>query len=193
MPPSLVYLSLCLTFKMDNASLFFLIFGLSRHSVLADDLMYFGAQTLIFLTVILIFTLAFRGGPRERKALVLSLISFPIIILLIKVLHLFYIEPRPFVTYPIHTLINIGADASFPSRHASFMGAMAFSFYYFKSRWTYPLIFLALWVGVARVYVGVHYPYDIVGGFLIGIVSALISVWIIRKLKVRFLPIPGIR
>lgn len=160
---------------MDNTSLFFLIFGLNKHSNFADNFMIFGAEYLIYLIFILLFFFAFKGGVPERKALLLSLISMPIVVILIKLIHIFIVTPRPFVDNEILPLINYYSDASFPSRHTSIMSAAAFSYVLTKSRWAILFILLMVWVGISRIYVGVHYPLDILGGILIGFVSILIA------------------
>lgn len=168
---------------MDNISLFFLIFGLSSHSTLLDYLMIFGAEYLIYLMWFLIFIFAIRGTTRERKSLFLFLISFPVLILIIKFIHLFLFEQRPYVTNQILPLISYkAADASFPSRHASSSFAMAFAFLYYKSKWASLFLLLALWIGFARIYVGVHYPLDILGGFAVGVISVIFAKQIIKIL-----------
>ena len=160
---------------MDNTSLFFLIFGLSKQSNFLDYLMIFGAELLIYLTFILIFFLAFKESVPERKALLLSLISMPIIVILIKLIHIFIVTPRPFVQNEILPLVNLHSDASFPSRHTSIMSAIAFSYVFTKSKFVLLFILLMLWVGISRIYVGVHYPLDIIGGILVGFASILIA------------------
>jgi undecaprenyl-diphosphatase len=75
-----------------------------------------------------------------------------------------YHEPEPLVTVP--------ASGSFPSGHAatSFAAATMLSFAFPRLA---PLLFvLALAVGFSRVYVGVHYPLDIVGGAVLGTLVA---------------------
>lgn len=171
---------------MDNISLFFLIFGLSNHSQTVNTLMIFGARFAIYLTFLLMFFLAFRGGSKERKALLLALLSLPIVVLIIKGIHIFFFEPRPFVTYQISSLIPYNTVASFPSGHASIASAIAFSYTYFKSKWAALFLFLLLWTGFARIYVGVHYPLDIVGGILVGIASVIIAKQISKLLRARF-------
>lgn len=168
---------------MDNASLFFLIFGLTNHSLFADNFMIFGARFIIFITLLLIFILAIKGTTKEKKALILVLVSIPIIILLIKIIHIFFYEPRPFITYNFTPLFSFNPDASFPSRHASIMAGIAFSYLYYKSKWGIPLLLLASWVSISRVYVGVHYPIDILGGILVGAVSLVIAKLILKSLK----------
>lgn len=171
---------------MDNLALFFLVFGMSNQNILLDGVMIFGAEYIIFATFILIFFFALKGGIREKKALLLSLIAIPIVVLIIKAIHLFYFEPRPFITHPISPLITYTrVDASFPSRHTALMFAVAFSYLFYKSRWGGIFASLALWVGISRIYVGVHYPIDILGGIIAALIAVYIG-WIIKdKLKSR--------
>ncbi|MBI2039775.1 phosphatase PAP2 family protein [Candidatus Microgenomates bacterium] len=173
---------------MDNEALFFTIFNLAGKNPALDTLMIFGARFLIYLTFLLMFVLAFKGGAKERKVIILVLLSLPLVFLIIAVIHLFFIEPRPFISYQFTPLIPFPFinDPSFPSRHASIISAIAFSYYYFKSKWA-PLFFIfAIWVGVSRIYVGVHYPLDILGGVMVGIVSLIITKQIVKFLKIRF-------
>lgn len=170
----------------NNTSLFFLIFNLSNKFPLSDFLMIFGAETLIYLVFILMLVLTYKGSAPERKALILALISFPILVIIIKIIHLLYYEYRPFITYQFTPLISYGEDASFPSRHTSIISAIAFSYFYFKSKWSYLFLFSMIWIGLSRIYVGVHYPLDILGGFIVGFISVLISIQIIRLIKMKF-------
>ncbi len=145
--------------------------------------MIFGARFIIYLTFILMFVLAFKGGIKEKRAVILVILSIPILILIIKIIHIFYFEPRPFVSFQFDPLIDVAEDASFPSRHASIMSSIAFAYLYFKSKWAVFLLLLMLWVGVSRIYVGVHYPLDILGGFIVGIISLAIALQVKKLLK----------
>jgi undecaprenyl-diphosphatase len=83
-------------------------------------------------------------------------------------------RPRP----PLHyaepkTLVPLPHDASFPSGHAatSFAAATMLTFYFPRLA---PLFYvLAAAVAFSRVYVGVHYPLDVVGGALLGVLVAI--------------------
>ena len=162
-----------------NKDLFFQTFGLAGHNSLLDFLMAFSANYLILIALILIFILPFTKGVTEKKALILILLAFGIGFILIKTIGIFINEPRPFMTYAIKPLINHAADDSFPSDHTIIMTIIAASYSYYRSKYsTFFIIFLFL-TGIARVYVGVHYPLDIVGGIILGI----IAVWIASKLK----------
>lgn len=172
---------------MDNIGLFFIVFGLSNQSQQLDALMIFGARFMIYLTFVLTFLLAFKGGIKEKKAMILIMLSIPVLLLFIKVVHLIFYEPRPFMSYNFSPLVDPVGDASFPSVHASLMAVLTFTYFYFKSKWA-PLFFLLmLWVSIARIYVGVHYPLDIVGGILVGIISLMIALQIKKFLKITLL------
>ncbi|TSC88304.1 MAG: bacitracin transport permease BCRC [Microgenomates group bacterium Gr01-1014_7] len=148
--------------------------------------MIFGARFIIYFTFILMFVFFFKGGVKEKKALILATLSIPILVLIIKSVHLLYFEPRPFISYHFSPLVDPVGDASFPSVHASLMAVLAFSFVHFKSKWAPLFLFLMLWVGVSRIYVGVHYPLDILGGFAVGIISLVITKQITKRLKSHF-------
>lgn len=145
--------------------------------------MIFGARFIIYLTFLLMFILAFRGGIKEKKAMIIAILSIPILILIIKIIHIFYFEPRPFITYRFSPLVDPVGDATFPSVHTSLMAALAFSYVYFRSKWASVFLLLMFWVGISRIYVGVHYPLDILGGFIVGIISLAIALQVKKLLK----------
>lgn len=148
--------------------------------------MVFGAEYLIYFLILLMFVLAVKGKVREKKSLILALLAIPIAILLIKLIHLAVSTPRPFVSLDIVPLVDHQADESFPSRHAAMAAVLSLPYLYFKSKWSTLFLTLMLWVGIARVYVGVHYPLDIIGGFAVGIISLLAALQIKKLLRLGF-------
>lgn len=170
---------------MDNNTLFFLIFNLSHKSVFWDQFMIFSTNYLIYLSLFAIFLIAFKGKVRERKALILILFSLPLAILLIKLIHIFINEPRPFVTFNFQPLTDNNPDPSFPSRHATIMAVIAFAYTYFKSKWSLFFLILMILVGISRIYVGMHYPLDILGGFIVGAVSLAVANFLVNLCKAK--------
>lgn len=171
---------------MDNTNLFFFIFNLSHQYAFLDALMIFGARYLILLTFFIVFILSFKGSIKEKKAFLLIILSLPLAVLIIMGIHLFIYEPRPFITLHLTPLYPYIPDASFPSRHAAFMAVATFVYLYFKSKWSMLFLIFMLWVGISRIYVGIHYPIDILGGILVGILSLIIARLLVKFLKLKF-------
>ena len=70
---------------------------------------------------------------------------------------------------------------SFPSGHATTAFALAAVIGFVSERWFYPTLALAAVIGVSRVALGVHYPSDVVGGALLGLLGAYLVRWIFAR------------
>ncbi len=165
---------------MDNTALFFAIYNLSQKSQVLDSMMVFITNYVLYLTMLFTLILAIKGKVAERKAFLLIILGIPISILFILGIHLFIHEPRPFVAFNFIPLADNKPGLSFPSRHTTLMAVMAFSYIYFKSKWSFLFLILAALVGISRIYVGVHYPLDILGGFIVGILAMLFAIIFVK-------------
>ena len=92
------------------------------------------------------------------------------------VLSKIWYHDRPFVTHPAKTvlLIHHAKDNGFPSEHATVAFAVAFAVLLFSRPVGTFLVVLATAIALDRIFVGVHYPADIVASFFVGLGSALL-------------------
>lgn len=87
----------------------------------------------------------------------------------------FYDRPRPSLALPDAVILitkNL-SEPSFPSGHAVFFFALAAAFYFIDRRWFKYFLITAFLISLARIFVGVHYPLDVVVGALIGWLGVL--------------------
>ena len=78
-------------------------------------------------------------------------------------------------------------DFSFPSGHTT--NSLACAWVLFRKapkKWGVPALVLAILISLSRLYVGIHYPTDVLGGAVIGIGSACFSLWLLPKIERRF-------
>ena len=90
---------------------------------------------------------------------------------------------RPFdVKTGIELLVKQPTDYSFPSGHtaASFTSVMALYLAGEKKLWISALV-LAVLIAFSRLYLYVHYPTDVLGGMIIGVISGALGHWLVQK------------
>ena len=91
-------------------------------------------------------------------------------------------RPRPFDAYTeIIPLITRPTDFSFPSGHtcASFACALVF-FRMLPKKYGVPAVILAGMVAFSRLYLGVHYPGDVLGGFLVAVFTSTLAYHLVQ-------------
>jgi len=157
-----------------------------------DIIMPFITNDKAFRIPILITWLALIifGGKRGR------IIAFLIIftILISDQVSSFVIKPlfariRPCnALESVRLLVGCSGSYSFTSSHATNMFAAATLFSFFYSKAKYYFFAYAAMIAYSRVYVGVHYPFDVIGGAVLGFVAAWIIIFIYKNLLVKYLP-----
>ena len=163
-----------------NEGWFSAINSFAGSNVVLDNFMIFSAKYLVYIIPIALIYLWFRKGDENKK---FSLFLFSSVVLSIAVSMIIgkiYYHPRPFVLGIGTQLISHTPDSSFPSDHTSAMFGFAIPFLFFKKyKSGTVLVILASLVGFARVFCGVHFPFDIIGGFFVGLASAY-TLFVIR-------------
>lgn len=161
-----------------NRSLFLAINASADASMLMRELAVFLAQWVVLSVPLLLLLFWVFGERRQRMVVLLATLSIILALASNLLIRGLWFHPRPFMLELGQNFLAHAPGASFPSDHASGMFAMGFALLLASLRKTaLVMLALALLVGWARVYLGVHFPFDILGGCLVGLGSA----WLVRR------------
>lgn len=155
-----------------NLTLFHIINGLAGRNHLLDTTMIFAAQDLIYIFCVYLVYLWFVKSKYRQEVLFAgyaALLGLGINL----IITLFYFHPRPFMIPTGVLLIAHLPETSFPSDHATLMFAISLMFLTFRELKGTGAILIALSFinGLARVYAGLHFPFDIAGSLFVALFS----------------------
>ena len=166
----------------------FLDFLQTIHTPLLDKILAFitslgnaGIIWIVLAVVLLILPKTRKAGIIVAAALLMDLILCNLI------LKNLVARVRPYdVNTAIAILIKMPLDFSFPSGHtaASFAAMTALFLAKMKKAWIAALV-LAVLIAFSRLYFYVHYPTDVLGGAIVGILSGIIGYAIVEKIDKR--------
>lgn len=134
-------------------------------------------QTPVRIGLLIIVVALLAAGPTTRKTALLSLVSILMSNSFADAFKYAIHMPRPCNDLP-GVALHVGQLNSFgtASSHSANMAALAFVMLYYFRWWGLPWVLVAVITGLARIYVGVHYPSQVLLGYILGILSALIVV-----------------
>lgn len=135
----------------------------------SDGLAVFLAQRLILITVLAI---PYLWVKRESHDLLRIAVSVVFAFAVSEILKTLTAVPRPFVAGGFEPLISVSPRdfyGSFPSGHAAFMAALGAAVFFTEKIPGLAVLLVGGLVGWGRVLVGVHYPPDVLAGFVLGI------------------------
>lgn len=143
------------------------------------------AEWVIYAAMALVAALWIWGRPDRRGQLLATVGGVSAAIGINQILGMLWYEPRPFVIGLGHTLIQHPADNSFPSDHATFMWSLGFSLVITAAakHWGVVVWLTGVVVAWARVYLGVHFPIDMVASLVVGLVGAVISLCLVAAME----------
>jgi len=173
-----------------NRALFQIIFGLSHKNFFLDYLVVFFAQYLPYFLVLGFFLFVFLEKGRRVRLFLFTETLLAIILsrgILTEIFRFFYSHERPFDALGITALIKESGN-SFPSGHASFLFALATIIFYSNRKWGGWFFALATVNGLARIFAGVHWPLDILGGAIVGLGSGFLIHLLLKPEREKVVP-----
>jgi len=155
------------------------------HGVLADYANY-GVVLFGVLLVIGFFWARSRSDLRGVAAALWALVGMAIAIALNQLIIHAVDEPRPFASLPnVLLLVHHANDPGFPSDHSVMAGAVAAGLFFVRKALGWITAAAAVLIAFARVYVGVHFPQDVLAGLALGVVVVALSWLLVRPLLLR--------
>jgi len=147
-----------------------------------------GAEPL-FLALIALWFLAgwVRGRPQDRQGALSAFVAALGALAIVQLIDRLWDRPRPFAAHPatVHLLAAHALDASFPSDHVTAACAIAVVLLAYHRRLGVVALLFAALLAYARVYIGVHYPGDVLGGALLGTLGGWLLVTVVAPLMAR--------
>lgn len=148
-------------------------------NVCLDSLGIFFAEYLIYILVgvaLLLFRKNLKRAVFAGLAAVLAKFG------IVELIRIFWSRTRPFIENNVNLLIEKASDPSFPSGHASASFALSYVVYYYNKKAGIFFFVASFLIAITRVFVGVHWPLDIVGGAVVGVFSG----WLVIKISQKF-------
>lgn len=144
---------------------------------------YANMKTGIIFAAIAIILLVI---PRKRKTGSIVTASLVINIIVVNlILKNVFARVRPFnVNTVVQLLVSRPTDYSFPSGHTAMaLTVVTALFLAGEKKFAWPALVLAVLIAFSRMYLYVHYPTDILGGVVVGILCGLIGKWFINEIE----------
>ena len=157
-----------------NISLFFAINQNATNNPLIDRIAIALAEGMPYLFILLLGILWFNSQVQHKLIFMYAGFTVVLGMLMSFIVSLAYFHPRPFMSGLGNTLVAHAPDSSFPSDHTTFMFCIAITLLLHKTtrKLGSILSLLALIGGLARVFIGVHFPFDIAAACLVSCLAA---------------------
>lgn len=171
-----------MSFSQLNIDAFRVINDLGKQYSFLNSTMIFLAEYMVYFLGLIIIVQWFTGSRKNRMMVIQAMVAFVTAEIIGKIAGEFYSNYQPFAVLPdVNKLVNHVVDNSFPSDHTILFFSICFSFWLVRKKTGWLWLVLAFCVAISRIWVGVHYPFDVAIGALIGSISALFSYWLTTK------------
>ncbi|WP_321946422.1 phosphatase PAP2 family protein [Paraburkholderia sp. J10-1] len=134
------------------------------------------ADYAILLVPAMLVALWLTGADERRALAVRACLAGLLALGVNQLIGLTWYHPRPFASATGHTFLAHVPDSSFPSDHVTLLSAVAFTFLYGGKRGIGLLaVFVDIAVAWARIFVGVHWPLDMIGAAIVAWSTYVVS------------------
>ncbi len=164
-----------------NDAIFYFFYSLAHYSKFYDYVITFFAVYFIYIVIIsaLVFSFLYRKSWRD---LALVLFSGGAAWFVSKfIAKLIFHTDRPFVMFSQVQSLFPETGFAFPSGHTTVAAAIAFAVFFINKKVGYLFLLFALDIGLARIAAGVHFPIDILGGFVLGALISFAVAYFVKK------------
>ena len=153
-----------------------------------DSLMIIIAKYFYLVIVFIGFIyIIWRLYNKKNFILWHSIIGMPLSLLVAKIGSKLFYDPRPFVVKHFVPLVKHAADNGFPSDHALLSFTIASLIFFYNKKLGIILFIFGLFVGLSRVYVGIHSVIDILGSFVISVTIIYFTKILLSKILPKLL------
>ncbi|MDM5331705.1 undecaprenyl-diphosphatase [Neobacillus sp. CF12] len=168
-----------------NEYLFRLINDLGKEYTLFNPIVVFIAEYMVIILAIAVFTFWLTRVNKNRIMVICGIFTFVIAEIFGKIAGKIHSNHQPFAELSnVNQLIEKAVDNSFPSDHTILFFSFCVTFCLYRGARGFFWVLLAFLVGVSRIWVGVHYPADIMAGAIISICTAIIVIRVVPKLSI---------
>ncbi|PEP54494.1 undecaprenyl-diphosphatase [Bacillus pseudomycoides] len=172
-----------MSFSQLNIDAFRAINDLGKQYSFLNSPMIFLAEYMVYFLGLIIIAYWFTRSRKNRMMIIQAMVAFVTAEIIGKLAGKFHLNYQPFAVLPdVNKLVDHAVDNSFPSDHTILFFSICFSFWLVRKKTGWLWLVLAFCVAISRIWVGVHYPFDVVTGALLGSISALFSYWLIPKI-----------
>lgn len=168
---------------MLDDKLFYAINGLAGQSRVLDIIGIFLAR---YLAYVLVFVLLgfFIYNRKKYWPMIFEagLTAFFANFVVIGLIRLFHNRMRPFLYEQTNVLLTHSTASAFPSAHATVFFAISLIVFFYNKKAGIMFFIASFLMGLARVFTGLHWPLDILGGIVAGLFSGFLMHYIFQKI-----------
>jgi undecaprenyl-diphosphatase len=162
-----------------NEQIFYFFNSFAGQSWFFDKLVVFFADQLPFLLLggLLVFLWMHEDKKKGARDLAVVVTAALVAWGLAHLIKYLYPHERPTMLSATHALLPAN-DSSFPSGHATFFSALAVTLYFYHKQIAFWYAVGALLIGLTRIVAGIHWPFDILAGYVLGGLIGVSVYWV---------------